>query len=135
MRAQTKLICIGIAFMVLLSGIIVAAVFEDSEGPLIYQVDILPREPVAGDMIQVVIYCIDNSGVSSSQLTFNLNGGQDETLDMEFFACLCIAGGRWVAAIGPFDVDDSVQFFVTAYDDSVVQNPGSTETYTIEIQS
>lgn len=30
------------------------AVFEDVEGPLIYQVDILPVRPVAGDIIRVV---------------------------------------------------------------------------------
>jgi hypothetical protein len=53
--------------MILLSGIIVLAVFDDIEGPLIYQVDILPVTPAPGDLISVIIYAIDPSGVSSAQ--------------------------------------------------------------------
>ena len=135
MRDQTKLICIGVVFMVLLSGIIVAAVVEDAEGPLIYQIDVLPRMPVAGDVIHVVIYAIDSSGVSGAQLTFSNNGGDVQVLNMEFYACLCIAGGRWTTTIGPFSVDDSVLFFVTSFDDSVFKNPADTEAFTLDFEA
>jgi len=51
MRAQTKLIALGAIFIVLLSSIIVMALIDDVEGPVIYKVDILPVSPKAGDMV------------------------------------------------------------------------------------
>ena len=87
--------------MVLLIGVVVNAVVEDVDGPLIYQVDILPVNIVAGDIVRVVIYCIDRSGVSGAQLSSSLDGETWDVQDMSFYACLCIAGGRWVATFGP----------------------------------
>ncbi|MFW9799350.1 MAG: hypothetical protein ACFFD9_02860 [Candidatus Thorarchaeota archaeon] len=71
---QTKLILIGAIILILLSGIIVVAVLDDVEGPLIYQVDILPADPKGGDLISIVVYCIDPSGVSGAQLSWSING-------------------------------------------------------------
>ena len=111
------------------------AVFEDVEGPLIYQVDILPVNPVVGDMVQVVIYCIDRSGVSSAQLSSSLDSEEWQIQDMSFFACLCIAGGRWVATFGPISEGDQPQFFVTAFDNGINQNSADTQTFTIDLTS
>lgn len=119
--------------MVLLTGIVVNAVFEDREGPLIYEVDVLPVQPVAGDIIRVVMYCIDRSGVSSAQLSSTLNGEDWEIQDMSFYSCLCIAGGRWVGTFGPVAEGDQVQFFVTAYDNGINQNSEDTQVFSIEL--
>ncbi|TFG26678.1 hypothetical protein EU527_19430, partial [Candidatus Thorarchaeota archaeon] len=116
MRNQTKLICIGTILMVLLTGLILSAVFEDEDGPLIYEVDVLPFQPVAGDIIRVVMYCIDRSGVSHAQLSSSLDGVEWTIQEMSFYSCLCIAGGRWVGTFGPVNDGDNAQFFVTAFD-------------------
>ncbi|MFX0107199.1 MAG: hypothetical protein ACFE7R_02855 [Candidatus Hodarchaeota archaeon] len=135
MKAQTKLICIGAVFMIFLSGIIILAVFDDVEGPFIYQIDVLPTSPKPGDTISVVIYAIDRSGVSSAELSWSINAGEWHTEEMQFFACLCIAGGRWAANFGPVEEGDTGQFFVTAFDDSVNRNPSDSQTFSIEITS
>ena len=134
MRAQTKLIIIGALFMILLSSIIIMAVFDDVDGPLVYEVDILPVQPMAGDHISVIIYCIDTSGVSAVQLHSTLNGEDWEIQDMTFYACLCIAGGRWVANFGPVEEGDNAKFFVRAFDDSPTQNSAETETFELTIE-
>jgi len=134
-RNQTKLIGIGIILMVLLTGIVVNAVFQDVDGPLIYEVDVLPVSPVAGDVISVVIYCIDRSGISNAQLSSSLDGEEWQVQDMSFYACLCIAGGRWVATFGPVSEGDQAQFFVTAFDDGINRNSADTQIFTIDVTS
>jgi hypothetical protein len=133
MRDQTKLICIGVILVVLLSGIIVNAVFEDVDGPLIYEVDVLPVNPVAGDTISVVIYCIDRSGVSKAQLSISLDGESWTVQNMVFYSCLCIAGGRWVAFFGPVNEGDDAQFYVTAYDNAPIQHSETTQIFSIQL--
>ncbi|MHA1924372.1 MAG: hypothetical protein ACXABV_06015 [Candidatus Thorarchaeota archaeon] len=135
MRTQTKLIGVGAIVMVMLSGIIVLAVFDDAEGPLIYEVNILPVAPEPGDRISVIIYAIDPSGVSSAQLSWSINGGDWQAKDMSFFACLCIAGGRWVTSFGPVQEGDVLEFYATAYDSSPYVNPADTQTFSLEIGS
>lgn len=133
MRNQTKLICIGAVFMILLSTIIVLAVYDDVDGPLIYQIDILPINPIPGDHIRVIAYAIDPSGISNAQLSYTTDGVNWNLLDMNFYTCLCIAGGRWVGTFGPVLEGDSPEFFVTAYDDSPTLNPSDSQTFSIEI--
>ena len=135
MRAQTKLIILGALFMILLSSIIIMAVFDDVEGPMIYEIDILPVQPLAGDNINVIIYCIDRSGVSAAELHSTLDGENWEVQDMSFYACLCIAGGRWVAQFGPVEVGDSAKFFARAFDDSPTQNSADTDTFELDLES
>jgi len=119
--------------MISLTGIIMNAVLEDADGPLIYEVDILPVQPVAGDTISVVIYCIDRSGVSGAQLSSSLDGESWTVLDMQFFACLCIAGGRWVGTFGPVNESDNAQFFVTAFDNAPIRNAAISQTFSIQL--
>jgi hypothetical protein len=119
--------------MIVLAGFIVSAALEDVDGPLIYEVDILPVQPVAGDMISVVIYCIDKSGVSAAQLSSSLDGESWTIQDMHFYTCLCIAGGRWVAVFGPVNEGDEAQFFVTAFDNAPIQHSSSTQNYSIQL--
>ncbi len=133
MKNQTKLICIGAVFMILLSTVILLAIYDDVDGPLIYQIDVLPVNPVVGDTIRVIAYALDTSGVSNVQLSFTTDGTNWETLDMDFFTCLCLAGGRWVAKFGPIDDGDVAEFYVTAYDNSPTLNPSDTQTFSLEI--
>jgi hypothetical protein len=135
MRSQTKLICIGAILMVVLSGIIILAVFDDVEGPLIYQVDILPVNPAPGDLIKVIIYAIDPSGVAGAHVSWSINGEEWQEKEMSFFACLCIAGGRWVTSFGPVQEGDALEFYVTAYDNSPYVNPADTQTFSFQISS
>ncbi len=132
---KTRLIWIGAIIILLLSGIIVIAVLDDVEGPSIYQIDILPVYPEAGDLISIVVYCIDPSGVSSAQPSWSINGENWVTEEMSFHACLCMAGGRWTASFGPVSGGDTAEFFVTAYDSSVYRNAADTQTYVLEIAS
>ena len=133
MKNQMKLIIIGAITMILLSSVIIMAIFDDVEGPMIYQIDVLPVSPVSGDTVTAIIYCIDQSGVYGAELSYNINDEGWQQMDMQFFACLCISGGRWAASFGPLSLDDAVQFYMTAFDDSPTKNPENTETFTIEI--
>jgi hypothetical protein len=133
MKNQTKLICIGALFMILLTTIIVLAVYDDVDGPLIYQVDVLPVNPVAGDQIRVIAYGIDASGVSNAQLSYTTDGSNWEVQDMIFITCLCIAGGRWVGTFGPIHEGESPEFYVTMFDNSPTLNPADTQIFSVEI--
>ncbi|MHA2141495.1 MAG: hypothetical protein ACXADC_05155 [Candidatus Thorarchaeota archaeon] len=135
MKTQTKLIGIGALVLVLLSGIIVMAVFDDIEGPLIYEIDILPVTPSPGDMISVVIYAIDPSGVSNAKLSWSVNGEVWNSKSMTFFACLCVSGGRWVADFGPVHEGDTLEFYGTVFDSSPYENPAETQVFSVEISS
>jgi hypothetical protein len=121
--------------MILLSSIIVLAVYDDIEGPLVYQIDVLPVSPQPGDYISVLIYCIDPSGVSGAQLSWSLDGEEWETVEMFFYACLCIAGGRWVNNFGPISAEDNPRFYATAIDDSPNQNAVDTQIFSVDIQT
>ena len=121
--------------MVLLSGIIVMAVFQDVEGPMIYEVDVIPTNPAPGDTISIVIYAIDSSGVSDAKLSYSINNGDWNVVDMHFYACLCFAGGRWVANFGPLQDGDVGHFFVTAYDDSANINSADSQVFSIQVET
>jgi len=82
-----------------------------------------------------VIYCIDRSGVSGAQLSSSLDGEEWQIQDMSFYACLCIAGGRWVATFGPVAEGDQAQFFVTAFDNGINQNSADTQIFAIDLTS
>ncbi len=133
MRAQTKLIAVGILLMIGLSAAIAMIVFDDVEGPYIYEVDILPVDPAPGDMISVTIYCIDRSGVSGATLHSRIGDGEWEDYEMHFLACLCIAGGRWVAQFGPVPANTTVQVYVTAYDNAPIPNSADTQVFEMYI--
>jgi len=111
------------------------AVFDDVEGPFIYEVDILPVAPAVGDTINVVIYAFDASGVSGVKLSYSVDGEEWQIKDMNFYTCLCISGGRWVANFGPIEEGQSAQFFVTMFDNSPTINSAESDIYTIQIES
>ncbi|MFX0054769.1 MAG: hypothetical protein ACFFAX_04435 [Promethearchaeota archaeon] len=52
---------------------------------------------------------------------------------MSFFACLCVAGGRWITSFGPVQADDALEFYVTAYDSSPLANPADTQPFSFQI--
>ena len=132
MKNQTKLIGIGAIFMVLLSSVIVLAIFDDVEGPLIYELHVLPVDPVEGDIIRVIAYVLDTSGVSNVQLHSTIDGINWEIQDMSFYTCLCLAGGRWVGTFGPVIGEVVSEFFITAFDNSPTFNPSDTQVFSLE---
>jgi hypothetical protein len=133
MKNQTKLVCIGAVFMIFLSAVIVLAVFDDVDGPVVYELHVLPVDPVEGDTISIIAYALDPSGVSSVQLTYTLDGSNWEVVDMNFYTCLCLAGGRWTAAFGPVVSGNQTEFYITAYDNSPTFNPSDTQVFSLEI--
>ena len=133
MQNQTKLISFGVLLMVLLSTVIILAVYADREGPSIYQIEVLPENPAPGNTISVIAYASDISGVSSAQLSYSVNGTGWEVQDMNFIACLCASGGRWVGSFGPITGNSIVMFYVTAFDNSPISNPSSSQTLSLEI--
>ncbi len=110
-------------------------VFEDKEGPQIYQVDILPRAPKAGDDLFFVIYCIDRSGVVGAQLHFSKNDDEWKAQNMTFYTCLCIAGGRWVGVVTGLQAGDRVQLYATAIDGTLSRNIANTQVFTVEVRT
>jgi len=127
LRTHTKLAAFAVFAVVALSSVAVAVVLRDVEGPFIYELDILPVSPKAGDILTVTVYCIDMSGVSSAMLSRSTNGSSWVEQDMVFYACLCLAGGRWIANFGPANSGESVRFYVTAFDSSLAHNSADTQ--------
>ncbi len=112
-----------------------AAVFRDVDGPNIYEVDVQPVSPTAGDTVTVTIYCIDSSGISDAKLNYSINGGQWHQEEMHFYTCLCAAGGRWVANFGPLKGGDQVKFYATAYDASPNTNSASSQVFSLQVET
>ncbi|NWF96113.1 MAG: hypothetical protein HXY34_08210 [Candidatus Thorarchaeota archaeon] len=135
MKNRTITVGVSVAFVALLATAILATVFEDDAGPNIYEVDIVPAIPKAGDSVSFVIYCIDPSGVSGAVLHIATNGGEWVEQEMRFYACLCIAGGRWVGSFGPVSIGDGISLYATAYDGSPTRNSANTQTFTININA
>lgn len=133
MKNQTKLIVIGTVLMIFLSSVIVLAIYDDVDGPLIYELHVLPVDPVEGDIIRVIAYALDTSGVSNVQLSYTIDGTNWEIQDMSFYTCLCLAGGRWVGTFGPINNGSATEFFITAYDNSPTLNPSDTQVFSLEI--
>lgn len=133
MRMQTKIAALGALVLVALSTVTIMALFDDAEGPLIYEVDILPVSPKGGDMITVSAYCIDASGVSSAKMSWSINEAGWVEQDMVFYACLCLAGGRWIASFGPVSASATVRLYVTAYDSTPGHNSANTQTFQLQI--
>ncbi len=121
--------------ILMLSGIIVIDLFDDVEGPRIYEVNVSPQKPVVGDRISVTVYCVDPSGISSVSLSYSLNGQEWQVKDMTFYTCFCSAGGRWIANFGPLEQGDAVKFFITAYDDAPLINHAETQVFNIQVES
>jgi len=109
------------------------AIYDDVDGPLIYEIDILPVDPIVGDNIRVTAYALDASGVSNVQLSYTTDGINWEVQDMDFFTCLCLAGGRWVGSFGPIANGDIAEFYVTAFDNSPALNPSDSQMFSLEI--
>ena len=135
MKNQTKLILIGLISMMILSSTVVIVVFADRKGPLIYDISILPVSPVEGDYISVKAYCTDSSGIYNTQLVGTLDGETWQVQDMEFYTCLCDAGGQWIGQFGPITNEDNIAFYVVSFDNSLNQNQAESQTYTIEISN
>lgn len=133
MKTYTKLAALAVFIMVALTSLTIALALRDAEGPFIYEVDILPVSPRAGDTLTITIYCIDTSGVSSAKLSRSTDGAQWVEQDMIFYACLCLAGGRWVANFGPVSSSENVRFYVTAFDNSAARNPADTQVFELHI--
>ena len=130
---QTKIAAFGALVLVALSTVTIMALFDDVEGPFIYEVDILPVTPKSGDMITVSAYCIDTSGVSSASMSWSVNETGWVEQDMVFYACLCLAGGRWIASFGPVNAGDIVHMYVTAFDNTPGHNSANTQTFQLQI--
>ncbi|MFW9788452.1 MAG: hypothetical protein ACFFE2_12260 [Candidatus Thorarchaeota archaeon] len=131
MKNQTKLIFIGVVVMVLASSVILLAAYGDHEGPVIYQVDVLPIDPGPRDNISVTVFVIDSSGVSHVQLRYTIDGTTWNWLDMNFVSCLCAAGGRWISVFGPISDEYTVRFSVRAYDNSLLSNPSDSQIFSL----
>ncbi len=134
MKTQKKVIAVGVLVFVVLSTIVIMSVYEDTEGPLIYQIDIMPSSPAPGDVVTLAVYCIDRSGVSAAVLMFSINNGEWQSKDMIFLSCLCIAGGRWTAGFGPLAANDSARFYVTVFDASATRNSADSQIFEIHIE-
>ncbi len=135
MKNQTKLILIGLISMMILSSTVVIVVFADRNGPVIYEISILPVSPVEGDYISVKAYCTDSSGIYNTQLINTLDGETWQVQDMDFYACLFDAGGQWIGQFGPITDGDIIAFYVVSFDNSLNQNQAVSQTYTIEISN
>jgi len=133
MNTRTKLAAIALVTTVALSGLAITMLLRDAEGPFIYEVDILPLSPKAGDTLTVTIYCIDTSGVASAKLSLSTDGLHWVEEDMTFYACLCLAGGRWVANFGPVSGGETVHFYATAFDKSLAHNAAETQVFELDI--
>lgn len=107
---------------------------HDTTGPTISDVSMLPTTPTDGEQITIFCTATDASGISSVNLYYRVNGGSWIMVEMTL-----VGGSTYGVNIGPFDYANMIEYYLTAIDNSVVNNvrtdDNSGSYYQIIIQS
>ena len=89
----------------------------DSDPPSITAVSHYPSNPTELDSIVISATVTDSSGIFSVSLHYRVNGGLWTVVTMTLST-----GSTYQAIIGPFSDGDTIEYFITAIDDSTIQN-------------
>ena len=85
----------------------------DTNVPVITSIIHSPPSPSDSDSITISCSVADDIGVASVVLHYRIDGGSWQTTPMSF-----VIGTTWSATIGPFSVNELVEYYITATDNS-----------------
>lgn len=109
-------------------------VYPDTIGPTIDSILYTPESPLSTDVITIICYIVDDSGIASASVHYRLNGGSWSISPLTLNS-----GITYRVVIGPFAPGTTIEFYVTAVDNSdnsnVATNDNNGSYYSILIQS
>ena len=90
---------------------------SDTSGPSIIGVVQSPSSPTELDTVTVNATVTDTSGLLSVTLHYRVNGGTWQTISMTL-----LSGDLYSVVFGPFAVSDTIEYYISAVDNSVNHN-------------
>ncbi|MFW9793023.1 MAG: hypothetical protein ACFFEE_01875 [Candidatus Thorarchaeota archaeon] len=97
-------------------------------GPAISTPDLSPAAPVHGDSVGVSVDVTDQDGVKNVTCYYSVNSGAWQNVSMTYQS-----GDTYNCSLGTYFVDDVVEYYIKAYDNSTSYNPTTTSIYSFEI--
>jgi len=103
-------------------------IVEDTTGPLITNPNLSPLEPKHGDAVTLTATVTDPRGIKNVTCYYRLNSGSWLSIDM-----IHGVDDQYSCSIGTFVVDDVVEYYIEAFDNSTNFNVATTTTSSFEI--
>ena len=100
---------------------LVVCVYDEAISPIISDVNFTPSIVLENSEVLIKARATDSSGISSVRLRFRINYGEWNEYEM---VPLNISIGLYSVTIGPFNAFDVIDFYIKAYDDSLIRNLG-----------
>jgi hypothetical protein len=97
-------------------------------GPIVSTPVLSPSSPVHGDSVNVSVDVTDQDGVKNVTCYYSVNSGPWQNVSMTN-----PTGDTYNCELGTYFVDDIVEYYIRAYDNSTSYNPTTTTTYSFEI--
>ncbi|MHA1713685.1 MAG: NHL repeat-containing protein [Candidatus Ranarchaeia archaeon] len=101
----------------------------DKSAPDISEVVINPANPIAGQPVNISAEITDYSGVGLVTLTYSFAGGNATTVPMT------ANGDNYLVTLAGFPSNGTVEFYITAKDQSLDQHTSTSSTYTFNVIS
>ena len=98
------------------------------KGPIVSTPVLSPVSPVHGDSVNVSVDVTDQDGVKNVTCFYRVNSGLWQNVSMTIEV-----GDTYRCQLGTYYVDDIVEYYIRAYDNSTTFNPTTTSTYSFEI--
>ncbi|MFX1332291.1 MAG: hypothetical protein ACFE9W_12075 [Promethearchaeota archaeon] len=98
------------------------------QGPIASTPVLSPSEPKHGDSVTLSVDVTDQDGVKNVTCYYSVNAGPWQNVNMTNQL-----GDTYNCSLGTYFVDDVVQYYIKAFDNSTSYNPTTTSTYSFEI--
>ncbi|MFW9888509.1 MAG: fibronectin type III domain-containing protein [Candidatus Thorarchaeota archaeon] len=98
------------------------------QGPIVSTPVLSPSEPKHGDSVTLSVDLTDQDGVKNVTCYYSINAGPWQNVSMTNQL-----GDTYNCSLGTYFVDDVVQYYIKAFDNSTSYNPTTTITYSFEI--
>ncbi|MFW9801673.1 MAG: hypothetical protein ACFFFC_03435 [Candidatus Thorarchaeota archaeon] len=98
------------------------------QGPIVSTPVLSPSEPKHGDSVTLSVDATDQDGVKNVTCYYSVNAGPWQNVSMTNQT-----GATYNCSLGTYFVDDVVEYYIKAFDNSTSYNPTTTSTYSFEI--
>ncbi|MFW9965200.1 MAG: fibronectin type III domain-containing protein, partial [Candidatus Sifarchaeia archaeon] len=97
-------------------------------GPIVSTPILSPSEPKHGDSVTLSVDVTDQDGVKNVTCYYSVNAGPWQNVSMTNQT-----GDTYNCSLGTYFVDDVVEYYIKAFDNSTSHNPTTTSIYSFEI--
>jgi len=98
------------------------------QGPIVSTPILSPSAPKHGDLVALSVDVTDQDGVKNVTCFYSVNSGPWQNVSMTYQT-----GNTYNCSLGTYFVDDVVQYYIKAIDNSTSFNPTTTGTYSFTI--